>query len=320
MQETRPCTCGGSNDNCCYCFGSGMRPVLDGSQVPTRSFVSRIAQRIRKSKSNIRKCNICGFEGGKVTMRSHKAEAHPSTALPPSLKAQDIVAIRPSLAGQLRKVAMPPLAKPGAAPRPQNAPQKFVASSAIVPSAPRSETIIRRESIAAGLIKPATKPLFGRPAPPFAPAHPSRKLGVQPALPAGYCICPLCRCQLQKTRLSKHLNKAHSRVPKVSRTLRNAKPVYIVISKEEKERAQLAKAQAKLARSNPSSLRYPSKNSASQPEEKSICATVKFVSDLPSWQRQDEMDANRGMGHFARDNGRFGSHALHDRFDDESAP
>jgi hypothetical protein len=144
---------------------------------------------------------------------------------------------------------------------------------------------------------------------------------VWPAPSTQFFICPLCHCRLLKTRLKKHLNKAHSRAPKVSRAACNAKPVYIVISKEEKERALLAKAQAKLARSNPNSQRYPvSKNSANQTKEQDIRPTVKFVSDLPSWQRQDEMDANRGMGHFARDNGRFGSHALHDRFDDESAP
>jgi hypothetical protein len=37
-------------------------------------------------------------------------------------------------------------------------------------------------------------------------------------------------------------------------------------------------------------------------------------------QTIDYMDANRGMGFFARENGRYGSHPLHDRFDDESGP
>jgi len=292
--------------------------VLDNSHIPTRGFVSRVASRSRKikSKSKIRKCNICGFEGGTLTMRSHKAAAHPFAALPTAKIVQGNVTVRPSLADQLRQVSTPPY-KPSAAPPPQ----KSAANSVIIPSAPRSETIIRQESIAAGLIKPATKPLFSRPAAPSVPAQPPWKLGVRPALPTESCTCPLCHCRLRKTRLNKHLNKAHSRVPKVSRAARNAKPVYIVISKEEKERAQLAKAQAKLARSNPNSLRYPaSKNSANQPKEQDIRPAVKFVSDLPSWQRHDEMDANRGMGHFARDNGKFGSHALHDRFDDESAP
>jgi len=43
--------------------------------------------------------------------------------------------------------------------------------------------------------------------------------------------------------------------------------------------------------------------------------------DVPAiTQAIDLMDAHRGEGSFARENGRFGSHAIHDRFDDESAP
>lgn len=258
--------------------------------------MSRVASRSRKitNKSKIRKCNICGFEGSKLTIRSHKALAHPSAALPTAKIVQGNEAVRPSLADQLRQVSPPP-GKTSAAPQPQKSP----ANSVIIPSPPRGETIIRRESIASGFIKPATKPIIGRPALPNAPAQLPPKLTVWAAPSSLYFICPLCQGRVLKTRLNKHLKKAHSRVP----------------------RAQLAKAQTKLARPNPKSPRQAaSKNSASHPEEQGIRATVKFVSDLPSWQRHDEMDANRGMGHFARDNGRFGSHALHDRFDDESAP
>jgi hypothetical protein len=31
-------------------------------------------------------------------------------------------------------------------------------------------------------------------------------------------------------------------------------------------------------------------------------------------------DRSRGVGYIARENGRFGSHAMHDGFDDESGP
>jgi hypothetical protein len=41
---------------------------------------------------------------------------------------------------------------------------------------------------------------------------------------------------------------------------------------------------------------------------------------MPQEQVTDRMEPNRGMGFFARENGRFGSHPLHDRFDDESGP
>ena len=34
----------------------------------------------------------------------------------------------------------------------------------------------------------------------------------------------------------------------------------------------------------------------------------------------DPLDATRHMGHFAREGARFGSHPIHDRFDDESGP
>lgn len=37
-------------------------------------------------------------------------------------------------------------------------------------------------------------------------------------------------------------------------------------------------------------------------------------------QTTDRMDANLGMGFFARENGRYGSHPIHDRFDDDSNP
>lgn len=38
-----------------------------------------------------------------------------------------------------------------------------------------------------------------------------------------------------------------------------------------------------------------------------------------SQQRQDAMDGSRGIGHFARESGRFGSYPTHDDYGDESS-
>src|SRR5690606_29358936 len=41
---------------------------------------------------------------------------------------------------------------------------------------------------------------------------------------------------------------------------------------------------------------------------------------IPDIEHQRQLDATKGYAHFARENGRFGSHPSHDDFGDESRP
>jgi hypothetical protein len=67
------------------------------------------------------------------------------------------------------------------------------------------------------------------------------------------------------------------------------------------------------------------RNSGAQPKRKkgtgqSSISREASIEAMPQQQTIDRMDATRGMGFFARENGRFGSHPIHDGFDDESGP
>ena len=48
--------------------------------------------------------------------------------------------------------------------------------------------------------------------------------------------------------------------------------------------------------------------------------TSKAPAAVDDLQIIDQREAHRQMGFVVRENGRYGSHPLHDRFDDESEP
>jgi hypothetical protein len=109
-----------------------------------------------------------------------------------------------------------------------------------------------------------------------------------------YFQCPVChkdfgvrKKKQAKEKLETHLNEAHPiRVPYIQQA----------------------------PRPKPRTKAFTSASDEETPQE------VRNRSRRYGHQPVDMLDANRGMGAFARDNGRFGSHALHDRFDDEGKP
>jgi hypothetical protein len=118
------------------------------------------------------------------------------------------------------------------------------------------------------------------------PSPPAKK----PEVPV---LCPLCRRQIAviglkvKKNLLKHLEKDHPlKRPELPKIKLPTKSKYLALKDHNGSRTEGSQGAAETVVSPP----------------------------------LDPMDANRGMGAFARENGRFGSHALHDRFDDESMP
>lgn len=96
-------------------------------------------------------------------------------------------------------------------------------------------------------------------------------------------VCPICRSRMKPTNLKKHLRKVHKHL---------AGPVPFSLSRKSK-RSQVTQQRDRRFESS---------------REKN------------DWQIVDEREAHRQMGFVARENGRYGSHPLHDRFDDESEP
>jgi hypothetical protein len=149
---------------------------------------------------------------------------------------------------------------------------------------------LRDKLIAAGIIveRPVKPPSF----------HPTPARDREEARRRQTVFCPLCNERLYsrddlKEELFIHLEVDHP-----------------FPSKSEKKNKKLKRKQHKQKRDKKFETAVQVTKVKDTTEDKS-----KLV-----WQPVDLMDANRGMGAFARENGRFGSHALHDRFDDESTP
>jgi hypothetical protein len=95
--------------------------------------------------------------------------------------------------------------------------------------------------------------------------------------------CPICRSNVKATRFRKHLSKVHGHT---------VGPV------------------------PPSRSRKSRRKQAARHISRTPSAPVP-ADDL---QIIDQREAHRQMGFVVRENGRYGSHPLHDRFDDESEP
>jgi hypothetical protein len=106
-------------------------------------------------------------------------------------------------------------------------------------------------------------------------------------------VCPFCQSPFSQGKIGQHLESAHQ-----------IGPIRFV-----KELPQSKQSKRSL-RSAPS----PMQKVESPPKSADVAHRVSQTGS------EDSQDANRYIGFFARENGRYGSHPLHDRYDDESVP
>lgn len=127
------------------------------------------------------------------------------------------------------------------------------------------------------------------------------------ALREGVELCPMCKVLVSPARITSHKANRCPKRPNVPGQAIQSRAVSGPKSKM-----------------NPQSTRSV-RNSGGQTQRKKETVQISnphedLIEAMPQELVMDRMEANRGMGFFARENGRFGSHPLHDRFDDESGP
>src|SRR4030095_9955339 len=69
-------SCGGSNENCCWCFGTG---TISDKPLPTKAergrTIQRAFERVKKSKARVR-CDRCSFMGTLSQVAEHERNMH----------------------------------------------------------------------------------------------------------------------------------------------------------------------------------------------------------------------------------------------------
>jgi len=292
LEESRPCTCGGGNDNCYHCWGTGViqrklepppfrRRKKKSKQVDVspliRKFGSEKAKQAAKADvlAYMISCDLCHYRGLPDEVRQHKKTDHPER------QAASIPKLIDTHSSERQRRRNPESRHHKADP---------------LPAEPRTrnhenpsgqiwrDDRYRAEAIARGLIKPASTPrptsvkvVSGaeaeRMAKPATAPIKARKKSVR---------CPLCHNTMGATKFAKHLKEKHG----------------------------VDGSRFKSAGRKPDSGR----------RERNSSPVTESFDHANELQIVDEREAHRHMGFVVRENGRYGSHPLHDRFDDESEP
>ncbi len=341
LQNKRKCKCQGTVENCAFCFGSGEIVSHDDSlqsYTPVRQkripdlppFEDRIGSQsgTNDARAIPEVCDRCNFHGSPEALKAHKEQRHPSREVRLARELAQRNITRKQVDAQAftnrnkesprreklqkqsvkkagrskrewkaavklrKKLISATLSKISSAkhtpPRSPIHPVQLPVRPALLPTPEPRPTTLREALIASGVIRPAAQvgvPNEHLQVSQHSSSEPGRGQTEKTVL------CPLCHEELKalghnvKKKLVKHLNSEHP------------------LNRPSLSKAQPSHPRSKLSRSD----------HVPESRDKGTQESV--------WQEPtDMMDANRGMGAFARDNGRFGSHALHDRFDDEGMP
>jgi hypothetical protein len=286
----KPCVCQGSNENCMYCSGRGYVRGNGGQQFrTTRANESGIDGPVREFSAKHPLLNpnpLQQPEGSEAKYRPHPSN---ETGLEPEPQEFDRnVASSASInirAGHQRpnKRGSPPLDVINVA--------KEIATSTC-PSCrvrfPYYIDLVAHQQ--AGCPKPSL-PIQQNRYIPLKRSHLSRKTSIH--TPSGMTKCSCCGCPVKATRLKRHLG----RCPKSSAG--HAK----TCTKWNVQRPKSGKI--------PDQKTYHSAADAKRPDPRMRFAQVNGV---------EPIDATKLYAHSFRENGKYGSHPLHDGMDDESGP
>lgn len=142
--------------------------------------------------------------------------------------------------------------------------------------------------------------------------------------------CPQCGQKIRASKLKRHLRKAHTARAEVTGSTTKRSPIFVSCPKcscrvlqpnlEKHLRRVHDIGWAAYAAGTDRTGRKLAGSGLPQRPKKSVtlARSDHEASASPRYETEDLRDANRLMGFPARENGRYGSHPLHDRFDDES--
>lgn len=290
---SRSCICGGANENCRFCNGSGVLPDLLGSalvnsvqrvaserlgvgtsRVRTRLISQRGRRRGASSPVNLIRCpEGCGafLNPHKVARHLSKMHGHPSV-VPQKTEGSELSKESPNgVKPQFERQMRDPL------PQSVGVPIKNL-------GAPAAESEMTREQLLARIAELEAAQSANRSKRPVASKVHSSAASIRPNIQtavrhfanwrkvqSAFEVCPVCKVKVKASRFEKHLRKVHGkRVP-----------------------------------------RSATATSAKDPTRENTTLVA---------PRDKNLDATKLYAHAYREQGKFGSHPSHDGFDDESSP
>lgn len=293
---SRSCVCGGANENCRFCNGSGVLPDLLGSALVNS--VQRVASerlgvgtsRVRaglvshrgrrrgtSSPINLIRCpEGCGafLNPRKVARHLSKMHGHPS-AVPQKPEGSELPKESP-------KGVKPQFERQIHAPSPLPQSLGVPTTNLGAPAAGQSE--MTREQLLARIAQLEAAQSANRSKRPVASKVHSNAASIRPNIDtavrhfpnwrkvhSAFEVCPFCKVKLKASRFEKHLRKVHGK--RVSRSA--------------------------------------TATSAKDPTRENTTLVA---------PRDKNLDATKPYAHAYREQGKFGSHPSHDGFDDESSP
>jgi hypothetical protein len=285
MRQQQDCSCGGSNENCAHCNGSGFVWAGRDSKEPRPNSVNPplhrraslpLALPLSPRKEQRAMTGNPSFYANGPGVQSKTGSARPSkSANVPQSPRRKVRVSTPS------RPARVPTDEPMACPLCH---LKF------------AERLFDEHVFDCWVRSAGHKPVPGHAAPPKRPTVASGKL----------LVCPLCKAQVKAGRFDRHISlKCPMRAAREGRTVG-------IGARSHKE----VSVQTKTAGSMRSSGTAPG---VATKDQRGIHGEASLEA-LTVAQTIDRMDATRGMGHVARENGRFGSHPIYDSCDDESGP
>jgi len=293
---SRSCVCGGANENCRFCNGSGVLPDLLGSalvnsvqrvaserlgvrtaRVQARLISHRGRRRVASSPVNLIRCpEGCGafLNPHNVARHLSKMHGHPSV-VPQKPEGSELPkkspnGVKPQFERQIHV--------PSPLPQSVGVPTKNLGA----PAGGQSE--MTREQLLARIAELEAAQSANRSKPPAASKVHSNAASIRPNIEtavrhfanwrkvqSAFEVCPVCKVRVKASRFEKHLRKVHRKQVSRSATIPSAKD--------------------------------PTR------QDSTLVA-----------QRDKNLDATKLYAHAYREQGKFGSHPSHDGFDDESSP
>ncbi|MGA3125099.1 MAG: hypothetical protein ABSD13_00165 [Candidatus Korobacteraceae bacterium] len=292
MSEFPSCSCGGLNENCNLCYGTGIaRPKNTTGKVGLDER-NRIIQHMSRVAVI---CPYCQLRGLQPAIKAHIAKAHLKTGKRRDAQARQeleawiaaaIAAVKKKrevkkAAKQLKKQKSKKTKQLKGREQLKLNKQTYVAKSLVNKEAPLEsrktilDSSLRKSLIERGLLRPISTKLINQTAKVQQQAFSMPPTTVRELVP-----CPICKARIKPTKLAKHVKTVH----------------------------HLVDQRMKLQQHNRAGQATNSEEVESHSEQ---------IRSVPDY---DPRDAHRGVGFVIREEGRYGSHALHDRFDDESEP
>jgi hypothetical protein len=290
------CSCGGSNENCMHCFGSGSSGAKGRGRVGTqsKSLGDKVVLDFVREHPRLHGNSLQTPEGSEAKHRPRQANGQPHESPSEELCDRSFVSSSPT---NVRSVHLR-ASKRGS----QIVDVRKAAKDASTPTCPLchvkfAHQIELRSHMQVGCAKPKATAL---PRIRYVPRQTTNKSLDKVVSKAGRKMtkCPHCDWPVKSTNLQKHFGRC---------------PKYLQghSTPSARKSVQHTKAYKKRVVSP-----FQHKPPDSVEEQKHLDLRTRYQ----QVNRRDPIDATKLYAHSFRENGKFGSHPLHDGMDDESGP